>query len=407
MAKKQIHYNCDNISKENANINLIYGEKSNGKSYQMKDKKEINPYLESRDLKEKNKDVYVTDEEKKDNEYLKMLVKKEQDGTITEKEKVKLSLLAGDKFILLRRWKEDITNMWIEQYFADMDIEKMTKGRYNCITQYKKILYLSNYDFENNKVKRGEKIGYVMALSTEQHYSGGSFLDVRRIIFEEFMERGSYLPNEVNKLMTLYSTIDRKRGTTELWLVGNSISRVCPYIGEWGLDDIFRTLQQGEIKTKIIHNEENDVKIAVEYCKSSGGNTMAIGNASSMIDKGSWQTFPQPHLPKSYKEYKVMYRFGFQYQSFRFLCEYLVEKDSRTYPIWFIKPFVKDFSDKIIVFSDTIKVSKYWQRDIYNISIKNDKLRNLFMSFKENNIFYSDDMCGTDFKQVIDFQIRR
>ena len=28
-----------------------------------------------------------------------------------------------------------------------------------------------------------------MALSTEQHYSGGSYLDVDTIIFEEFMER--------------------------------------------------------------------------------------------------------------------------------------------------------------------------------------------------------------------------
>ena len=111
--------------------------------------------------------------------------------------------------------------------------------------------------------------------------------------------------------------------------------------------------------------------------------------------------------PKSYKEYNVLYRFGFQYQSFKFLCEYLVDKKTKNSPIWFIRPYYKEFSNKIIVFSDIIKVSRYWQRDIYNISIKNDKLRNLFMTFKENKIFYSSDMCGTDFKQVIDFQIRR
>ena len=76
-------------------------------------------------------------------------------------------------------------------------------------------------------------------------------------------------------------------------------------------------------------------------------------------------------------------------------------------PVWFIYPYNKEFSNKIIVFSDVIKTSKYWQRDIYNISIKNEKLKNLFMTFKENKIFYSSDMCGTDFKQVIDFMIRR
>jgi hypothetical protein len=68
---------------------------------------------------------------------------------------------------------------------------------------------------------------------------------------------------------------------------------------------------------------------------------------------------------------------------------------------------IKDFTDDLIVFSDTIKMSKLWQRDIYNISIKNEKLRDLFMSFKENKIFYATDLCGTDFKQVIDFSIRR
>ena len=48
-----------------------------------------------------------------------------------------------------------------------------------------------------------------------------------------------------------------------------------------------------------------------------------------------------------------------------------------------------------------------WQRDIYNISLPNKKLKELLMTFRDGNIFYSDDLCGTDFKQVIDFEIRR
>lgn len=223
MAKTQIHYNIDNIDKENATFNLIYGEKSNGKSYQVKHKKAVEHYIET-----------------------------------------------GNRFILLRRWREDISNLWIEQYFADVDVAKLTNNKYNCISQYRKVLYFSVYDVETGKTKRFDKIGYVMSLSTEQHLSSASFLDVDTIIFEEFMERGSYIPNEPDRLMILYSTIDRKRGTTKLYMVGNSISRVCPYIKDWELDGIFRKLKQGEIETKIIHNEENDVKIAIEYCLSSG-----------------------------------------------------------------------------------------------------------------------------------------
>lgn len=133
---------------------------------------------------------------------------------------------------------------------------------------------------------------------------------------------------------------------------------------------------------------------------------MSIGNASKMIDSGSWQTFPQPKLPKSYKDYNVLFRFGFLYKGFKFISEYLEDKFTNDL-IWYIYPYYKDFEPNFIVFSDEIKTSKYWQTDIYNISIKNEKLRNLFMSFKEDKIFFSSDLCGTDFKQVINFSIRR
>ena len=375
MSQKQVHYNIDNISKEKANINLIYGEKSNGKSYQVKHKKGILPFLD-----------YV---EK---------IKKEN--------AIKSAMINDERFILMRRWKEDITKLWIEKYFSDVDVAKITDNQYNMVTSYRGELFLSTFDYETNKVTRGLKIGYVMALSTEQHYSGGSFLDVKRIIFEEFMERGGiYIKNEPDRLMYLYSTVDRKRGTTELWLVGNSVSRVCPYIKAWGLDKIFLRLKQGEIATKEIDNDGTIVKIAVEYCRSSGGKNMAIGNASQMINTGAWETQPQPKLPKSRKYYNKLYVIGFQYKGFKFLCEYLKDKETNEV-CWFIYPYYKDFGN-IFIFSDEIKTSIYWQRDIYNMSIKNEKIKNLLATFKENKIFYSDDLCGTDFKQVIDFTIRR
>ena len=104
--------------------------------------------------------------------------------------------------------------------------------------------------------------------------------------------------------------------------------------------------------------------------------------------------------------YTPLFRFGFYYKGFKFICEYL--QDNISYDLlWFIYPYYKDFENDFIVFSDVIKHIKLWQTDIYNISIKNDKLKNLFQTFKEDKIFFSSDLCGTDFKQVIDFNIRR
>lgn len=204
--------------------------------------------------------------------------------------------------------------------------------------------------------------------------------------------------------MAFYSTIDRKRGTTKVFFVGNSISKVNPYLRDFGLDNIFRNIKQGEIKSKSIYNDDFEIKIAVEYCKASGGKAVTIGTASSMIDKGAWQTTPQPKLPKSYKNYSVVYRFGLCFKGFKFIAELLEDGEDL---IWFVYPFEKDFDNDIIVISDEIKTSSNWQRNIYNISIKNEKLQNLLNTFTEEKIFFSSDLCGTDFKQVIDFSIRR
>lgn len=261
---------------------------------------------------------------------------------------------------------------------------------------------------KHGKVKRCEKIGYVMSLSTEQHFSSGSFLDVHNIIFEEFMERGgAYLPKEPERLLIFYNTIDRKRGTTKLWLVGNTISRVCPYLVDWNLQPVLRSMKQGEKKVITIHNEENDVKIAIEYCKSSGGKQMSFGQVSQMIEKGTWQTDRQPHLPKSTKNYDKTLKIGFFYKGFRFIGTLLKDKETKDL-VWFIYPHDKEFKDdKMLIFSDIVKQSPYWQRNIYNLSFKNDRLEKALSMFREGNIFYSDDLTGTDFKASIDFSIMK
>lgn len=363
--KRQIkHWNADNLIAQNADINIAYGERSGGKSYQMKHKRAVCKYLET-----------------------------------------------GKRFILMRRFREEITNNNLEKYFDDVDVEKLTNGKYNCITTYRKAIYLSNYNSETLKVTRGEKIGYAVALSTEQNYAGGSFLDVEDIIFEEFMTRSRYLgENEPDKLMNFYCTVDRKRKTTKLWLLGNSISRVCPYIYEWGLFDIIAKQKQGTIETLEIPSTNDDmVKIAIEYCEDTGASSHTIGWNKEMLNSGSWQSLPQPHLPKSYKDYNMIFRFIFQYQAFRFICELLQDKEEKNNVCWFIYPMSdkKEIKKNQLVISDKVDINPYWQRNIYDITIKNETLKNLLSTFREDKIFYCNDLVGTDFKQVIDFTIRR
>ena len=384
MSKEIVHYSMEDIDKKGALFNIIWGERSNGKSYQVKHKKGVESYLFGQ------------------NSFI---------CTYENKEKIlERNIKKGTRFILMRRWKEEITTEKIEKYFADVNVLKLTNEEYNCITMYRKTLYLSKYNYETGKTTRHEIIGYVVALSTEQNYAGASYLDVSDIIFEEFMSRSAYLADEPTKLINFWSTVDRQRGTTRVWMVGNTISRVCPYLTDWDLQAIISRQKQGEIICKWMSTgdydketgKEIEIKIAIEYCKSNGRTSFAIGKHKDMINKGDWQSDPQPHLPKSKKCYKILYRIIFQYQSFKFMAEYLKDKTS-TESVWFVYPYYKDIKDNILVISDVIKTSPYWQRDIYNLSVNNDKLRNLCQTFRENRIFYASDLCGTDFKQVIDF----
>ena len=365
--KENYRYNIDNIDSKNANFNIIYGERSNGKSYQAKHKKGVVKYLKT-----------------------------------------------GKRFMLVRRWKDEITTEKVEGYFSDVNIQELTNGKYNNITSYRKRLFLAKYDPEKNKNTLGEKIGYVIALSQEQNYAGVSYLDVEDIIFEEFMSRSEYIGiHESDKLINLYLTVDRKRGTTRVWLLGNTISRVCPYLQDWELGSDIRQMKQGEIRVKDMDTNTQDengneifVKLAIEHCIETGKTSFAIGRHKDMQNKGSWQVDPQPHLPKSKKEYNSLYKIMFYYKTFKFLAEYMVDPKTME-KVWFVSPFTKDIKNNILVFSDVIKTSKYWQRDIYNPNIKNDKIRNLLSTFRESMIFYSSDLCGTDFKQVIDFEIKK
>ena len=363
MSNNQIYYNMDNIDSKNCIYNIIFGEKSNGKSYQVKLKKGIKKYLET-----------------------------------------------GRRFILMRRWDTDMKNNWVESYFQNLDIEELTKGKYNVAIKYKNEILLAKRTINENgeiKTKKGERMGYAIPISMEQHYSSADFTDCDDIIVEEFMERGVYVAREPEKFSAFYSTVDRKRGTTRVWFIGNTITKANPYIFEWGLQPIVRKMKQGDIEVVNLKNENGtEIQVALEYCRSSGGKSMTLGATSSMIDSGAWQSTPQPHLPKSKKEYDVLFRCLFQYQGFTFNCEYLKDKKENLF-CWFIFPKYDKIRKNTLVFSDIIKLDDFWQRNIYDLSFKNKNLSNLFDTFREGNIFFSDDLCGTDFKQVIDFTIRK
>lgn len=123
-----------------------------------------------------------------------------------------------------------------------------------------------------------------------------------------------------------------------------------------------------------------------------------------MLNKGEWQSDRQPHLSKSLKKYDICYRMVFDFKGFKFLASYLFDRETHEYS-WFICPKSSIIKNNTLVICDYLKEDIFYQRDIYNIPFK--RLKNVLESFRETNIYYSTDLCGTDFKQAIDFTIRK
>lgn len=363
------YYSSEKISKENANINLILSERSKGKSYDIKMNKGILHYLKT-----------------------------------------------GKKFIYLRRKDTEIKGDDVEQYFKDIiengTVEEVTNGKYKYIGVYRRGIYFANFNEKTGRIKCQEQIGYVRCLSTEQNSAGQQFPDVDNIIFEEFVSRDLYLKNEPDKLFNFYCTVDRKKGTTKMWLLGNTISRICPYIRDWGLMYVVERQKQGTIMTsekyvgKDEHGKDMYVKIAVELCAPSKRTSFTFGQNAEMMNTGKWQTLKQPHLDKSYNDFIVNFRIVFKFKGFKFLAEFLTDKKTGNF-CWFIRPKYTEIKKNTIVISDEINISPYYQRNIYDVSIEDDRLHNVLSTFRENCIFYATDLVGTDFKQAIDFDIRR
>lgn len=354
---KQQFYRLTNLKKYDAEYNILLGERSNGKSYAVKEE----------------------------------VIKQAWND-------------ADKKFILLRRWDLEVKPSLIETYFKDAPLSVITDGKCDGVVVWQGKIFLTKYNEENNKNEKIKIIGYTMALSMEQHYTSGVYTDVKNIVFEEFISRDYYLPAEPLKLMQFVSTVAR-RNRIKVYMIGNTISRLCPYFSEWQLLGIPKQ-KQGTIDiytytTPEIDENGNEIKItiAVEYCKNSGHNSaMFFGNSTKMITGGQWQSKEVPHLPEPLYHYTLMYHMVIKIMNFKFFCRLLSDKTGNVF--WYIEPKTTDIPDVERVITDDIFyiMSHTYATNFTPLSESEKKALDLI---KNNKIYFSDNLTGADFSACI------
>lgn len=343
------YYSNKKILEKNAEYNIILGERSNGKSYCIK--------ME---------------------QCLKKAIKQEK-----------------CTFVIIKRLSEDIKAGFIEEYFADMPISKLTKGKYNKIVGYRDGIYLAKEN-EDEKLVRGLQIGKAMALSNDERYKSRAYPDITDIVFEEFVTNKLYLRDEVKRFINLVSTILRRR-KGRVWLIANTISRICPYFSEWGLRGI-PTMKQGQIDLYTVNTDNESVKIAVEYCGNAGEEKsgMFFGKFAKSIDGGAWECDEYPKLPEG--DICYHYSIGFKYNDFGFII-WLCSLGSDAF--LYIKPARKVGED--FVFPNRILTNEFSIRRLISNALNLDiPVEGLISKlYRQGKVCYSHNLCGADFNSCL------
>lgn len=317
---------------------------------------------------------------------------------------VKECYLKGHEFVYLRRWDEDIKAKYVIQYFSDLDIKGITDGKYSDVYIRQGKIYLCNYD-EQYHVKEKYLIGYAHSLNQNERYKSQIFPLVDYIIYEEFITDKLYLPNEPQTLQEYTSTIFRER-VGVVYLVGNTISKLCPYFNEWGLGKI-NSMKTNDINIFenttefIVDNEciEIVVKIAVEKCGAQNVlSKMAFGDSASMIVKNTWRTHTCPILDKDvYDKSDILHTVYVQADNLTFKMELLCYQNNI---FWYVKPYELTIRNIENVRLISQNASMYPKHTI-SFAPLSDRERIAFDLILQKKIFYCSNECGSDFEQTL------
>lgn len=352
------YYQLDGILIKNADYNIIFGERSNGKTYAAL--------------------LYG----------LQNYVEK------------------GEQFAYIRRWREDLRGKRAESLFANHTanglITKITKGKFNEVFTIGGKYFLAKYDKDKNKrVLDSQPFCFGFALSEQEHEKSSSYPLVKTIIFDEFLTRRVYLPDEFLLFMNLLSTIIRQRNDVKIFMLGNTTNKYCPYFTEMGLTNVTR-MQQGTID--VYQFGKDGALVAVEYCsnivKNKASNKyFCFDNQNlQMITGGKWELAIYPHLPRKYLPKNVLFVFYVVFNE-TILQGNIIQVENDIF-LYFHKKTtpIKETPNTLIYTLENSSAPNKKRRILSNNTDLDKKIANFFVTDK---VFYQDNEIGEILRNYI------
>lgn len=306
----------------------------------------------------------------------------------------------GNQGALVRRWKEDFRGKRGQQMFdalvTDGRVSQLTNGKYSKVYFYSGKWYLANPDARTGKmVSAPEPFCFGFALSDVEHDKSTSYPKVKTIFFDEFLTRQYYLPDEFVTFMNVVSTIVRQRSDVRIFMAGNTVNQYCPYFTEMGLTHI-KEMDKGAIE--VYKYGESKLRVAVEYADSISKKGkpsdiyFAFDNPKlTMITGGSWEMAMYPHLPYKYLPQNVLFTYFMKFNDELLQCEIIHIKNSLfTYIHRKTTPIQNE--DKDIIYSLEYDPRPNHIRNMRHCSLPFNKKIGQF--FADNQVFYQDNEVG-------------
>lgn len=313
---------------------------------------------------------------------------------------------------IIRRWEEDFKNNngaqmwevfnheWVDKDGKTRTIKELTKGRFNAIRYWARKWYLVRYS-EDGKIEESDDkpFCYGFGITSEEHYKSTSYPKIKWILFDEFITRDYYIPNEFVKFQNLLSTIIRKRDNVIICMCGNTINQYCPYFKEMGLTGISKQ-KQGSID--IYSYGDTELKVAVEYStidktnkKATASNKyFAFNNPKlKMITNGNWEMDIYPHLPCDYDVSEIKGMFFIRFEDQLLQCEIISSHKIKAVFVFIHRKTtpIKE-GDKNLVFQQENDVRLNYRRKI-NVCF-DDAGKKIWSLFVKEQVFYQDNEIG-------------
>lgn len=315
----------------------------------------------------------------------------------------------GKQGAYIRRYSIDLTGKRGETLFTSIEfndeISKLTDGEYNGVFYKASKWYLCYRDEDNKPVKDPKPFMYGFALNNMEHDKSTSYPEVTTVIFDEFMSKIGYLNNEFVIFENVLSTIIRHRSDVTIYMLGNTVNKYCPYFNEMGLYNA-KNMEQGSIEV-YKYGENGSMRVAVEYAeemdksiKKSTNLYFAFDNPSlQMINDGGWEIDLYPHLFYTIlpKNIKMFYFIEFDGE----LLQAEIVKDEHGVYTFIHRKTTEIKSDKDILFTQLVDANPYHYRRITEPT--NERTKLIYNLIKSEKVFFQDNSVGDVVKNYVNW----